>query len=605
MWGDWRGRVCLGLLAGAFFMEAPAVVRAQVVQPPASEVPIPPKPKADSTAPKPDTVKARFGRSSPVGTADVGPQYTWNRDELFASGALSLADLLERVPGVTSFRSGWIASPKFAAINGDLNRIRVYYDGIALDNLDARTDPLLDLNAVQLWTLESVTVERLGGEIRVYVKSWQVDRTTPYTRTDVSTGTENTNIYRGYYGKRYDNGAALQLAGQQYNTDNNRLGGGGDALAFLVRTGVAKKKWSVDIFANRVISTRVVQPTFGTGLALPAYGTTSTFAYLRGAVGRLDGGPWLQAMASSMKLQEDSKHTTATTNPGFKAISDTTDTTSSRAQYLLAAGFTQGPLRASVSDRIRSVSGATTHVPGGRVTFDAPYAFLNLFAEKDDFRKVNRVDATARLTPLPYVAVAGSVSRITSTVTGAARPHDFMAGRVEAGVRLLGPWLVGGFITRDTALLRPLRVFDTAYVSVLSGRRSGAYAGLRGKIYKDIGADIVATRWDSADAYRPRYQARSELNVDTKWLSRFPTGSFGLRVAAVYEYRSEVSFPVGNGVSATALSNVFSSLLEIRILHGIASYQVRNMAGYQYQLVPGFYMPRSVNIYGIRWEFWN
>ena len=128
---------------------------------------------------------------------------------------------------------------------------------------------------------------------------------------------------------------------------------------------------------------------------------------------------------------------------------------------------------------------------------------------------------------------------------------------------------------------------------------------MRGKIYKDIGADIIATRWDSADAYRPRYQARSELNVDTKWLSRFPTGSFGLRVAAVYEYRSEVSFPVANGVSATALSNVFSSLLEIRILHGIASYQVRNMAGYQYQLVPGFYMPRSVNIYGIRWEFWN
>src|SRR5450759_2788713 len=85
-------------------------------------------------------------------TSDVGPQYSWNRDELFASGALNLADLLERIPGVTSFRSGWMASPKFAAVNGDLNRIRVYYDGIAVDNLDARTGGLLDLNTIQLWT---------------------------------------------------------------------------------------------------------------------------------------------------------------------------------------------------------------------------------------------------------------------------------------------------------------------------------------------------------------------------------------------------------------------------------------------------------------------
>ena len=586
-------------------MGGPTLAFAQVVEPPASEVPIPPRPKTDTTTPKPDTIKARFGRASGTGTSDVGPQFSWNRDELFASGALTLADLLERVPGVTGFRSGWLASPKFVALNGDLNRVRVYYDGVELDNLDARTEPLLDLNTVQLWTLGSVTVERLGGEIRVHVTSWQVERTTPYTRTDVSTGTEDTNFYRGYYGRRYGNGAGLQLGGQQYNTANNRLGGGGDALSFLVRTGVAKKLWSVDALATRTISSRSVQPTFGSGLALPAYHATSTFAYLRGAFGRLDDGPWLQIITSSMKVQENTKHSTGSTRAGFAAISDTTDTTSSRAQYYLSAGFTRGPMRASVGERIRSVSGTTSYVPEGRLLLDTRYAFLNLFGERDDFRKVNRVDATARLSPLSFISVAGSVSRVSSTLTGAAKPRDFTAGRVEAGVRLLGPWLIGGIITRDTAVLAPLRVFDTAYVSHLSGRRSGAYVGLRGKVYKDIGADIVATRWDSADAYRPRYQSRSELNVDTKWLSRFPSGNFGLRVAAVHEYRSEIAFPTTDGYRITGFSNVFSGLLEIRILRGVASYQVRNMAGLVYQLVPDFYMPRAISIYGIRWEFWN
>ncbi len=578
------------------------VAAAQVVPPPPlppSEVPIPPKPKTDSTAPKPDTIKARFGRASGAGTSDVGPQYSWNREELFASGALSLADLLERIPGVTSFRSGWMASAKFAAVNGDLNRIRVYYDGIALDDLDARTQPLLDLNTVQLWTLESVSVERLGGELRVNIRSWQVERTTPYTRTDVYTGNEDTNIYRGYYGKRYGNGAGLQLAGQQFNTVSNRLGGGGDALAFLARVGIAKKLWSVDAFANRAISSRSVQPTFGSGLAVPNYNSASTMAYLRGAFGKVNDGPWLQVIASSMKLEENSKHSTG------RAISDTTDTTSHRQQYLLSAGFTRGAVRASVSDRIRAVSGETIHVPGGHFIFDAPYAFVSLFGEKDDFQKVNRVDATARLTPRSFVALAGSVSRISSTLTGPAKPRDFAAARAEVGVRLLGPWLLGGIVTRDTTELSPLRVFDSAYVSRISGRRTGAYVGLRGKIYKDLGADIVATRWDSADAYSPRYQARSELNLDTRWLSRFPSGNFGLRVSVVHEYRDEISFPVADGVRTTALSNVFSGLIEIRILRGIISYQVRNMAGNLYQIIPDFYMPRAVSIYGVRWEFWN
>jgi hypothetical protein len=72
---------------------------------------------------------------------------------MFASGALTVADLIERVPGTTAFRSGWLASPKFAALNGDLNRIRVYYDGIEMDNLDPKSGALLDLTRVELWTL--------------------------------------------------------------------------------------------------------------------------------------------------------------------------------------------------------------------------------------------------------------------------------------------------------------------------------------------------------------------------------------------------------------------------------------------------------------------
>ena len=53
----------LGFVAGAFFVAPSLTISAQVVVPPGSEVPIPPKPKTDSAAalPKTDTIKAAFG----------------------------------------------------------------------------------------------------------------------------------------------------------------------------------------------------------------------------------------------------------------------------------------------------------------------------------------------------------------------------------------------------------------------------------------------------------------------------------------------------------------------------------------------------------------
>jgi hypothetical protein len=179
------------------------------------------------------------------------------------------------------------------------------------------------------------------------------------------------------------------------------------------------------------------------------------------------------------------------------------------------------------------------------------------------------------------------------------------SARFEGSVRLFGPWLLAGFLTRDTALLVPLRAIDTAYVAETPGRRSGFYVGARGTIKGALGMDVVVTQWAAADAYRPKYQARSEINLISRWLTRFPSGNFGIHAAAIHDYRSEVNFPVLGGVRTTASSNVFSGLLEIRIMRAVISYQIRNLAGELHQIVPDFYMPRALNLYGVRWEFVN
>jgi TonB-dependent Receptor Plug Domain len=605
-------RLRLGLAVGAFFFGLPVVAGSQVVVPPASEVPIPPKAKPDSAAAKADTIKAAFGRSVGPRTADVGPQYEWNRDEMFASGAYTVADLLARVPGATSFTSGWLASPKFVAVNGDLDRVRVIYDGVEIDNVDARSGVMLDLTTIDLAMLENVMVERFANELRVHLRSWRVERTDPYTRTDIYTGDEDTNIYRGYYGKRFGSGSGLQLAGQQYNTRSPRLGGGGDALSFMGRFGIARRMWSVDAFATRRNGSRVIQPTFGNGLSLPPFEGTHTFAYLRAAVGNQVGGPWAELVASHTRLGETSAHFTPDQAAARKILPDTTDSTTRRSQYVASAGYARGPLRVSVADRMRAFQGEVKHSPNARFEISNKIGLVSLYAEHDATQQRNRGDVIARFTPLPFIAIAGAASTdspegVSDPIAGvpSLRRPKTLSFRSEAGVRVVNPWVIAGFISRDTAVLIPPSVFDTAYSVRYVGRRQGLYAGIRGKVYKDINVDVVGTRWDSAGFYQPRYQSRSEINLNTRWLSRFPSGSFGVKLAYIHEYRSEVAFPTATGTRFTNTSGIMSALVELRILRGVASYQVRNIVGDQYQIIPDFFMPRAIGIYGIRWEFWN
>jgi len=598
-------RARLGFAVGAFCFAAAAVARAQVVPPPASEVPIPPKPRTDSTAPKHDTIQPPFGRSTGPRTADVGDQYSWDRTELLASGALTVADILERIPGATSFRTGWLISPKVVAVNGDAQRVRMFYDDLELDNLDPRSGTVLDLTSVQLWTLESLAVERLGNELRVHLRSWRVDRTSPYTRTDVYTGDEDSNVYRGYYGKRFSSGAGIQLAGQQFSTTAARLGGGGDALSFMGRVGVARRRWSVDAFAARSHHTRVLQPTFGSGLSIPEFDGTWTLAYLRAAVGS-HAGVWGQFIASSRRLVETSGSVSQLEASTRRVISDTTDTTTSRPQYVLSGGWTRGPLSLVATHRIRAGNGNTSHSPQLRAEFFTSALTAAVSAERNGFSGIRRGDAVFRFTPFKAAAFAGAIARVSSDSSLAGSDGlDWTEARIEAGVRLVRSWISLGVITRDTGFVAALPLFDTAYVARAFGTRRGEYVALRGRIYQDLGVDLLATRWEDAGPYRPEYQTRSEVNLITSWLSRFPSGNFGLKAVFVFDHRSPVEFPLANGSRIAVSSGIASALLEIRIMRGVISYQVRNLVGRNHQIVPDFFMPRAINIYGVRWEFWN
>src|SRR5690606_3797398 len=168
--GELRG-VCAAVIALLLFT---APLAAQV-----TEAPAPP----DTVAPAARAVAADSVRGdtlkSPIPAGEVPPlpsiaaAYRWRGDEIMSSGALTLLDLLDNLPEVTGFRSGWLLPPEYAGVAGSFRGIRIFLDGVEIDAIDPRQDGLQDLGNVQLWPLEEVAVERGVDELRVHLRSWR------------------------------------------------------------------------------------------------------------------------------------------------------------------------------------------------------------------------------------------------------------------------------------------------------------------------------------------------------------------------------------------------------------------------------------------------
>jgi hypothetical protein len=178
-------------------------------------------------------------------------------------------------------------------------------------------------------------------------------------------------------------------------------------------------------------------------------------------------------------------------------------------------------------------------------------------------------------------------------------------------VRLWDLWLSGGIVRRGATTLLPPGELVRDTVSGTAVRAepeaTGSTISVRGRLFKALYADAWALAWNDTTAlYRPRYQSRSELYVQTALLDRFPRGNFGLLASLAHEYRSRVLFAQPDGsVRVAPDARTLAFKLEIRIQTAVLSYQFRNLMQERYSLVPGFPMPRQTQFYGVRWEFWN
>jgi hypothetical protein len=590
---------------------------------------------------KPDSIQPPLARPEAPPILEIAEPRIYDRPALFATGSLTLSDLLGRVPGMTTMATGWLAAPAAVAAFGDIRRVRIFLDGIELHTMDLPARGAAPLSDLPLYALEELSIERGADEVRVYAASWRVDRTTTYTRADVGTGDQNTNLYRGYFGRRYDNGAAFQFAAQQLSTQPSSRLPSSDAQRLMLRAGTTRGPWSVDAFAERADRSRGLFTGQGSTAdmrdTIAGLDSRRTTAYLRVGNGDPEAGRWFQAVASSNLYRGSSNGTTPSSGAATVATTVRSDSTSYESQYLLTGGLRRGSARASLAERIRTSDRQASHVLSGRASYLLPRLSLSLLGEGKSRLSPSRLEAALRLQPLDRLALTGSVSRTGDgsfqRVVGNshANPVTYLSDgtvlydttdvgtfplsartsyRAEAGIRLRDVWLAAGMLERGPATLLPPSELGPGYVGrsaiVTEARATASTLALTGRLWRAVNVDAWAVAWsDTGGLYRPRYQTRSELYIQTNLLDRFPRGNFGLLGSLAHEYRSNTRFQT---VDSVRVAQGFRSLdfkLEIRIQSAVVSYQFRNLLQQRFAQVPGFYLARQTQFYGVRWEFWN
>ena len=310
MWRAQQARVSLGLAAAAMFQgrawgqdttqaRRDSLQRARAADSARAAVD---SARARADRARADSIKPPLAHAERPALTDIGTPYQWDRASLFASGALTLGELTDLVPGVTGYRSGWIGSPHVATYLGETQRVRVFYEGIEIDALDRRTGGLLDLSMLDMWHLEDARIERGADEVRVHLGTWRVQNLTPATRVDFSTGDLQTNAYRAYYGKRFARGHAVQLGVYQYSSTDVQNGGDVHHLSLWGRVGWANKQWSVDASWFRTARERLEQERLPPRPNLPKFDGAISAAYTRISYGHQESGVWAQLIGSQQQF---------------------------------------------------------------------------------------------------------------------------------------------------------------------------------------------------------------------------------------------------------------------------------------------------------------
>jgi hypothetical protein len=332
--------------------------------------------------------------------------------------------------------------------------------------------------------------------------------------------------------------------------------------------------------------------------AIPNFKGRDVVAYLRAAYRTPEEeGLWAQFLAGTVQYVEDDSAASSAATPNLDSVVVQT-------QWVATVGLTRGALRVSGTGRLRAREGETIFAPAVRASWERSRYALSAFAEVNGPDSTTRLDLMGRAEVFSWLHLAGGISQHApdNVIGGPARTTS----RAEVGLGWRARWLTLGLVQRGDALVNGMALFDAAYTPQEIEAATGIEVGLRSPLIGPLTLEFRGIDWGEEALYRSSVESHAEIRVATAFKKKLPKADFFLTAAVTHDYRNDFLAPDGaGGVQRAKGAAVIGTYLDLRIGAAHIFWYNRNLAGKVYETIPGYLMPRLIQLYGIRWEFWN
>lgn len=549
------------------------------------------------------------------------------------TNAVTLADLLEMIPGITRVRSGYFVQPEAVSSLGQTGgRIEVFLDGYELQPVTAGVP---DLTRIELAEVDNLRVERRVDALRIDVTSLSPTTYQPYAFIQAGVAEPNAKLFRGgFLAPKFLIGP---FAFGVDRLDTNGTGGaeGGDATgAFL--------KWG-KIWADRGgVQAEFRSNTVNRNQTVPWVGTYSRKdLVLRGRWRLMQGlvadAYFGNASVKDPNLVRDSASGFWTRfKPDLSKATSQADSIALLADTLLERSDRQigarlnydapvfwgdAALRTHSAVRLPSVEGDVT---GGLRFAGAGDVDVGVHLESWTDKQATDSRLRGRLGPfkgLSAFAELSSGERGVPFLRDTVGNHDLFSKRSawRAGVDLDREWLSGGIarvsVNADSIPAFGLP-FDQTSTFFPAGKMTGWESHARVRLFwKPLSAEYWYLAWTEfvvptgAEGVRqPIYTPDQEYRFSLIY-HQLPLSSGHLELYARLDARSRGN--VYNAVAPATVvpaANSIDFFLQIRILDLRMFFQEVGMTAKQGQRpfdITGRPYPAPRIYYGVRWQFFD
>ncbi|MDA0328289.1 MAG: Plug domain-containing protein [Gemmatimonadetes bacterium] len=245
----------VGSPASAAAQEPPVGATVVDTIPLSDSVPDKPDPSAEPDSLANDTIYYNMPRVTGAAPASYATGiWEWDRDGIMASGANTLAELVQDVPGLITLLGGDYGTPAaMTAFGLGGAGYRVIRDGFELFPV---AGGVVDLQRVGLGGISRVRLDRSLGQMQVELWSHEHEDGRPFSVVEAGTGDLDTNMFRGVYADPTALFGSMAVALERIDTRSRGKDEGGNRTGSWVRYQLHLKERAAVSFDYRRAGTQ-------------------------------------------------------------------------------------------------------------------------------------------------------------------------------------------------------------------------------------------------------------------------------------------------------------------------------------------------------------